>query len=187
MVTGKATGDGAIVWLSGEIDFDALDTLREACDEVVALQPRIVDVDVADVSVIDFSGLNLLLALRKRCAEIGTHVRMVHASNQMLSLLHMTGLTQYFVDDDNAGPELARGSAGFDTNGAAADGHARMLRGITLSMEGELAALSLSLERARSTPAYARSALRHALIGGPVDQYVDDVLLAASELSSPTP
>ncbi len=57
-----------------------------------------------------------------------------------------------------------------------------MLRGITLSMEGELAALSLSLERARSTPASARSALRHALIGGPLDQYVDDVLLAASEL-----
>ncbi len=57
-----------------------------------------------------------------------------------------------------------------------------MLRGITLRMEGELAALSLSLEGARSAPAYARAALRHALIGGPVDQYVDDVLLAASEL-----
>ncbi len=122
VVTVKATGDGVTVWLSGEIDLDALDALRQACDEVVTLQPCTVDVDVADVSFIDSSGLNSLLALRKRCAEIGTHVRMVHASNQVLSLLQMTGLTQYFVDDDDAGRAPPRGSAGFDTNGAVADG-----------------------------------------------------------------
>lgn|GEM_PF-390357 len=122
VVTVEASGDEVTVWLSGEIDLDALDALREACDEVVALRPCIVDVDVADVSFIDSSGLNSLLALRKRCAESGTQVRMVHAPNQVLSLLHMTGLTQYFVDEDDAVREPARGGVGFDTNRAAGDG-----------------------------------------------------------------
>lgn len=49
-------------------------------------------------------------------------------------------------------------------------------------MDGQLAALSLSLGRSRATPANARSEIRHALTGTPAESFVDDVLLAASEL-----
>ena len=42
--------------------------------------------------------------------------------------------------------------------------------------------MKMSLARSRSTPANARSALRHALSGTPAELFVEDVLLAASEL-----
>lgn len=89
--------------LAGEIDLDALDAMDTATETVVGLAPASVIVDVAAVTFIDSSGLNALLALRKRGAEIGTSVTLLNPSPQVTALLDMTGLAHYFgMADDSA-------------------------------------------------------------------------------------
>jgi len=96
-----STANRVTMTISGEIDLDAVDAMKQAADSAIALEPRWVDVDLADVQFIDSSGLNALLAVRKRCLDIGAEIALLNAPRQVLTLLEMTGLTAYFLSADD--------------------------------------------------------------------------------------
>ncbi|MFE5488949.1 STAS domain-containing protein [Streptomyces virginiae] len=62
--------DRTILTVSGELDMDAAPHLTEAAD-VLDLPGQAVALDLSDVTFIDSSGLNALLALRHRVNVAG--------------------------------------------------------------------------------------------------------------------
>lgn len=91
------TGDapGRIVF-SGEIDFSVTPTVRERLLELVGKTKKDIELDLADLTYIDSSGLALLLELRKQLAETGRSVAIRSISPQVRKLFNLTQLSDLF-------------------------------------------------------------------------------------------
>ncbi|MER6691751.1 STAS domain-containing protein [Streptomyces minutiscleroticus] len=110
--------DTTAVVLHGEIDRQAEQVLEHALRDVLRRAPRGVELDLEDITFIDCSGLNVLLALHRWAAEQGKALTIGAAGPAADRLLTLTGTWPLF---GTAHAGHARASAGAAEAGAASE------------------------------------------------------------------
>lgn len=97
-VSVEPTRAGANVRVSGEIDLDHADGLRQTLMAAVAACPRqgVVALDLSDVTFCDCSGLNVLLQARWRARRGLCSLSLMAPSRPVRRLLDLTGTTALF-------------------------------------------------------------------------------------------
>ena len=87
-VTVESSSTGSILHLSGEFDIDVADQLRDVLETALATSPMVV-LDVEEVTFIDSSALNVLLAARVKA----TPYRVTRGNRVVDRLFEITGLS----------------------------------------------------------------------------------------------
>jgi anti-sigma B factor antagonist len=99
------TAGAAVCVLVGDLDLHTSPIAEPALDRALTGRPPVLCVDMRDVHFCDSTGLNLLLAFRRRCAESGTAFALVAASTRVARLLELTDadtLFRVFPDCESA-------------------------------------------------------------------------------------
>ena len=82
---------------SGEVDIAAVARLRPTWLALAdTALPRVVVVDLSDVTFMDVAGVGLLVALRNRQQQHGGRVHLRHVPARVAKLLELTGLAALF-------------------------------------------------------------------------------------------
>ncbi len=92
----ETTGELPVVSVRGEIDIvtaPQLENVLLSTFDVAA--PRGV-VDLTGVTFLDSTGLSVLVTAQKHCRDNGGGLELVIASNAVLRVFEITGLTQHF-------------------------------------------------------------------------------------------
>ncbi|GAA0794851.1 STAS domain-containing protein [Spirilliplanes yamanashiensis] len=87
--TGAAHGTVRVAAV-GEIDMGSAPRLHRAVLDALVGRPAVVEVDLAGVTFMDSSGINILVACRQGAGD--ARVRVVNAAPQVLRVLTVTGL-----------------------------------------------------------------------------------------------
>lgn len=87
-------GDTVIVSLRGEVDVLNVDRVRVALSEALAARPRQVEVDLADLSFIDSTGLGALVFGFQRARDLGIGFRLAHPTRGVHQVLVLSGLLE---------------------------------------------------------------------------------------------
>ncbi|MCZ9355365.1 STAS domain-containing protein [Streptomyces mutabilis] len=90
-VVATATDDIRVVSLAGEIDHDSGDTLRRALDVSDTPRPRIV-VDLRQVTFMDSSGINILIAAHRAVSEADGWLRLAAPGEAVIRTLSLVGV-----------------------------------------------------------------------------------------------
>jgi len=91
-VTRYTTADGVeVVALAGEIDHTTAGTFRQALTAPAGAALHTV-VDFRDVSFMDSSGINVLVAANNAARALGGWLRLAHTPTPVLDLLRIVGL-----------------------------------------------------------------------------------------------
>ncbi|WP_426567324.1 STAS domain-containing protein [Streptomyces canus] len=91
-VTQHTTADGVhVVAVAGEIDHTTADTFRQALTADDGT-PRYTVVDFRDVTFMDSSGINVLVAANNAAHACDGWLRLAHTPPRVLDLLHIIGL-----------------------------------------------------------------------------------------------
>jgi anti-sigma B factor antagonist len=93
----RLDGSALIMHLCGEFDLASLELLDGRLDRLVTGDVREVEVDLADLDFIDSSGIQALLAIRRRAR--GDHIRLrviLPEKGQVRNVLSLTGLDSLF-------------------------------------------------------------------------------------------
>ncbi|MFB6808283.1 STAS domain-containing protein [Streptomyces sp. NPDC056387] len=95
----EARGPTAVVRVSGEMDIDRAEDLRQALYAVLsdAQRPHTVVVDLQGLSFCDSSGLNALLNARAAAAESGQTLYLAAPREQFVRVLEITGALELFT------------------------------------------------------------------------------------------
>lgn len=89
----SATKDGiCLVSVSGEVDVSNAPTLREALDGALSNEVSQVEVDLADVSYIDSTGIGVLVGSAHRAADQGSELVVTHPQRNVERVLTMLGV-----------------------------------------------------------------------------------------------
>jgi len=87
--------DRAVLALAGELDMASAPLLQRAMeDEQLASKPLIV-LDLQQLEFIDSTGLRIILAARKLCAEREQELAVTRGSQQVERLLSVTGMSEH--------------------------------------------------------------------------------------------
>lgn len=88
-----------VVRVSGEMDFEHAEELHASLTATLTQAPAGSDVvvDLQNSSFCDSSGLNVLLAARRRGLEQGQHLILAAPSHQMIRLLELTHADSLFT------------------------------------------------------------------------------------------
>ncbi|CQR59484.1 STAS domain-containing protein [Streptomyces leeuwenhoekii] len=91
-VSRHTTADGVhVVTLAGDIDHTTADILRQALTAPDGTAPHTV-ADFRDVTFMDSSGINILVAANNTACSRGGWLRLAHTPTPVLDLLHIVGL-----------------------------------------------------------------------------------------------
>jgi anti-sigma B factor antagonist len=87
--------DGVFVLaVAGELDMLTAPRLSQTLEEALADEPRLLVVDLSDVTFLDSAGLAALLAARRE-ARTGTSLRVVANQRATLRPMQLTGVDEY--------------------------------------------------------------------------------------------
>jgi anti-sigma B factor antagonist len=95
--TAALGGDSFIVTLTGEVDLHTATSLEEALEGVVALGGTAVALDLAEVSFVDSTVLEVLLRYRERLQNLGGELVVVTQDRRVLRTFEVTGLDRVFA------------------------------------------------------------------------------------------
>ena len=87
-------GDTVIVSLRGEVDVLTVDRVRVALSEALSTRPRRIEVDLADLSFIDSTGLGALVFGFQRARDLGIGFRLAHPTRGVHQVLVLSGLLE---------------------------------------------------------------------------------------------
>lgn len=90
-------GSGAVVALSGDLEFATAAQLRNAIAELAREGCDPLVVDVRGVGFVDSTGLSLLVQAMQRVESAGKRFVLRHPSDRLLRLLDVAGLAQLFT------------------------------------------------------------------------------------------
>ena len=94
-----------VVSISGRISVENGDGVFAAViDEALGSRPRLLTVDLAEVTGIDSCGLGELAAAYARARREGCRLRVVHANARVMEILRVTRLAAFLVE---ASPPLS--------------------------------------------------------------------------------
>jgi anti-sigma B factor antagonist len=85
---------GSLLTVSGEIDLDTVDLLRDSVSEILDEQSCDLVIDLDDVGYIDSAGLGVLVGTYNRLAESQRSLCIRCSSPRILRLFEITGLTE---------------------------------------------------------------------------------------------
>ncbi|MFE2886804.1 STAS domain-containing protein [Streptomyces graminifolii] len=80
-----------VVALAGEIDHETGGSLREALDLPNSVAPHAV-IDLSQVTFMDSSGINILIAVHRTLAEAGGWLRLAGATPPVLRIIQLVGI-----------------------------------------------------------------------------------------------
>ncbi|WP_405835718.1 STAS domain-containing protein [Streptomyces sp. NBC_01518] len=80
-----------VVAVAGEIDQETGGSLRQALELPEGAAPRVV-IDLRDVSFMDSSGINILIAVQTILAEAGGWLRLAGAAPPVLRIIQLVGI-----------------------------------------------------------------------------------------------
>ena len=110
LTTQTVPGDGYVTLrVSGELDMHTAATLREAALEALRQHGTTMWLDLRDVSFMDSTGLEVLLATRRRTELEGGSLTLVGPNACRLRVLEVTGLDKVFTiaADESGAPCLS--------------------------------------------------------------------------------
>ncbi len=90
-VTAGATGDIHLLTPTGEIDHHTGDALRRALDLTGTPHPRVV-VDLHQVTFMDSSGINILIAAHRTLTDAGGWLRLARPTHAVQRTLQIVGI-----------------------------------------------------------------------------------------------
>jgi stage II sporulation protein AA (anti-sigma F factor antagonist) len=97
-----------LVTASGEIDLAGAPILADALADVLRPPtPRVVLVDLGEVSFLDSSGINALIDAHHQAQTSSAHLRICGANQAVSSPLEIMGMTDYLEIYDNRTAALA--------------------------------------------------------------------------------
>ncbi len=82
---------GFEVALSGEIDLSTVEELQDRLKDALDEHPKLVVLDLRDVSFLDSSGLRMILRLNKRQQDSGGRLVLVRGGRRVARVLEITG------------------------------------------------------------------------------------------------
>ncbi len=82
--------------ISGSADVLALDEVTRACSEVLELQPKSVEVDLAGITFICSTVIGRLISMNRQIKDGGGKMLLTHVPREVLSLLHHARLDHLF-------------------------------------------------------------------------------------------
>ena len=94
-----SSGDGCVIAFSGEIDITNAPFFAEVLAEPEA---RCVNIDLANVTLLDSSGLKALVAAQRHIRLRNGAMRIVAASPIVRCVLEITGLDDLLLDEPKA-------------------------------------------------------------------------------------
>jgi anti-sigma B factor antagonist len=80
----------------GELDLMTSPTLHDAVAQVLSEHPRIVLIDLANVTFLDSSALGTLVVAQRHVADAGAELRLVAVAPQPAKIFEVTGLADRF-------------------------------------------------------------------------------------------
>jgi anti-sigma B factor antagonist len=95
--TATLGGDAFVVTLAGELDLHTAPELEQALEGVVGLGGTAVAVDLAEVTFIDSTTLEVLLRYHERFRALGGAVVIVTDDRRVLRTFEITGLDRVFT------------------------------------------------------------------------------------------
>ena len=107
LTTQTVPGEGCVTLrVSGELDMHTASTLRDAALEALRQHGTTMRLDLRDVSFMDSTGLEVLLATRRRTELEGGSLTLVGPTPAVLRVLEVTGLDKLFIiaADDSGAP-----------------------------------------------------------------------------------
>jgi anti-sigma B factor antagonist len=87
--------DRVIISLIGELDMASAPTLQSAVEAAELESRELVVLDLRGLEFIDSTGLRVILAVRKLCAEGGQELAVTRGSQQVERLLDVTGVADH--------------------------------------------------------------------------------------------
>ena len=104
--------NGHLLTLTGEIDLDTVDLLRDAVTGALHSEPGDLVIDLNEVSYIDSAGLGVLVGTYNRLADHQRSLTVRCSRPQVLRLFAITGLTDLFhIDRTASEPRSTSGDA----------------------------------------------------------------------------
>jgi anti-sigma B factor antagonist len=98
LTTETVPGDGCVtVRVSGEIDLHTAPTLRDAALTALHQHGPILRLDLSDVPFMDSTGLEVLLATRRRAELEGGSLTLLGPSSAVRRVIEVTGLDKVFT------------------------------------------------------------------------------------------
>ena len=98
LTTRCEAGDGFVtLTVAGEIDLHTAPALREAALEAVRHNGTTLRLDLGDVTFMDSTGIEVLLATRRRAELEGGSMTLVRPTAAVRRILEVTGLSQLFT------------------------------------------------------------------------------------------
>jgi len=107
LTTETVPGDGCVTLrVRGELDLHTAATLRDAALEALHQHGTTMRLDLRDVSFMDSTGLQVLLATRRRTELEGGSLTLVDPTPPVLRVLEVTGLDKLFTiaTDESGAP-----------------------------------------------------------------------------------
>ncbi|OKI06639.1 hypothetical protein AMK13_17295 [Streptomyces sp. CB02056] len=89
-------GDALVCSFTGDMVLDSEPVAARALDAALVRRPALLAVDLAGVELFTCTGLNLLLAARRRALDIGIPLVLVAPSGRTLRVLELTGTAALF-------------------------------------------------------------------------------------------
>jgi len=109
----SAQVDAGLITFSEELSFANADDLIGQIEHRVAQRTPKVVLDLANVGLLDSSGLRAILSGRRRCEEAGVSFELASVSDYAARIIEIAGLTRFFKLDSEAnipGSEVEQGS-----------------------------------------------------------------------------
>jgi anti-anti-sigma factor len=92
-----ATGDRAVISLSGRFDFNAHREFRDAADQAIAMtDAREIQIDLAGVDYLDSSALGMLLMLRDKAKGVGKSVTLANCRGAVKQVIEIANFSKLF-------------------------------------------------------------------------------------------
>ncbi len=100
-----SAGGTTTLHIAGELDMATAEQMRELGDAALDdRQCRTLVLDAAELSFLDSSGLSCWMELRRRAVAGGQRVVVRSAQPQVLRILDVAGLTNYFDEGSETNP-----------------------------------------------------------------------------------
>jgi anti-sigma B factor antagonist len=88
--------DHVTLRLTGEIDMSTAQSVREAALQAMRQHDRTLQIDLSGVTFIDSTGLEVLLATRRRATVSGGQLQLIDPTHAVLRVLEVTGVDRLF-------------------------------------------------------------------------------------------
>lgn len=86
-----------VVAVTGELDMATVPKVEEYVRRRLGDVSQALVLDLSGVTFLGSTGVNLLIALRAQCAEVGAALRLVATTKAVLQPLQLTDLTDHFT------------------------------------------------------------------------------------------